>query len=171
MLFAAVNAGIPLGYHHVAPAVSYSSVSHGSGVHGYQAAPVVGYAAPAVHSYAVAPAVHSYATPVLAKTYVAEPSAPAHYDFEYSVHDPHTGDVKGQKETRRGDAVHGSYSLVDADGTKRTVEYTADAHHGFNAVVHKEPGVHPIAVKTVAPVVASYAAPTYTHAYPHFYHH
>lgn len=33
--------------------------------------------------------------------------APANYDFSYSVHDGHTGDVKQQQETRRGDAVQG----------------------------------------------------------------
>lgn len=40
-----------------------------------------------------------------------EEHAPAHYDFSYSVHDGHTGDVKQQQESRRGDAVQGSYSL------------------------------------------------------------
>lgn len=35
--------------------------------------------------------------------------------------------------------VQGSYSLVEPDGTRRVVEYTADPHNGFNAVVHKEP--------------------------------
>lgn len=33
----------------------------------------------------------------------------------------------------------GSYSLVEPDGTRRIVEYTADPVQGFNAVVHKEP--------------------------------
>ena len=27
--------------------------------------------------------------------------------------------------------------MHEADGTIRTVQYTADKHHGFNAVVHK----------------------------------
>lgn len=31
----------------------------------------------------------------------------------------------------------GGYSLYEPDGTKRIVEYTADKHHGFNAVVKK----------------------------------
>ncbi|CAG4941733.1 unnamed protein product [Parnassius apollo] len=64
--------------------------------------------------------------------------APPHYSFEYSVADSHTGDIKSQHESREGDAVHGSYSLHESDGTVRTVEYTADAHNGFNAVVHRE---------------------------------
>ncbi|XP_068630709.1 cuticle protein 7-like [Battus philenor] len=63
---------------------------------------------------------------------------PAHYSFEYSVADSHTGDIKSQHESREGDAVQGSYSLHEADGTVRTVQYTADAHNGFNAVVHRE---------------------------------
>lgn len=97
------------------------------------------------------------AVALVAEAPVVEHSAPAHYDFEYAVSDPHTGDAKSQKESRRGDSVHGSYSLVDSDGTKRTVEYTADAHNGFNAVVHKEPlAVHPVA-PVVAPAVATYA--------------
>ncbi|KAK7869763.1 hypothetical protein R5R35_008298 [Gryllus longicercus] len=57
------------------------------------------------------------------------------YKFDYAVHDPHTGDVKNQWETRDGDVVKGEYSLVEPDGTIRTVEYTADKHSGFNAVV------------------------------------
>lgn len=51
----------------------------------------------------------------------------------------------------------GSYSLVESDGSRRIVEYTADAHNGFNAVVHKEPAA--VAVKAVAPIVTKIAAP------------
>ncbi|XP_074037379.1 uncharacterized protein [Leptinotarsa decemlineata] len=137
-------------------------------VHAYAAPAVHAYAAPAVHAYAAhAPAVHAYAAPI-AKTVIAEPSAPANYDFGYGVNDPHTGDSKSQHESRRGDVVHGSYSLIESDGTKRTVDYSADAHNGFNAVVHKEPAA--VAIKAVAPVVAkvadpiAYAAPV-AHAY------
>ncbi|KAK7789685.1 hypothetical protein R5R35_012239 [Gryllus longicercus] len=59
------------------------------------------------------------------------------YKFDYAVHDPHTGDVKSQSESRHGDSVKGSYTLQDADGHLRTVEYTADKHTGFQAVVKK----------------------------------
>lgn len=79
--------------------------------------------------------------------------------FSYGVHDPHTGDVKSQHETRHGDSVVGQYSLVDPDGTKRTVDYAADDHNGFNAVVRKDPLFH------AAPVVA-HAAPVVAHAAP-----
>ncbi|KAL0266555.1 UNVERIFIED_CONTAM: hypothetical protein PYX00_009065 [Menopon gallinae] len=59
------------------------------------------------------------------------------YGFDYGVHDAHTGDVKQQHEIRDGDVVKGQYSLLEPDGTTRVVEYTADDHNGFNAVVKK----------------------------------
>lgn len=63
---------------------------------------------------------------------------PVNYSFHYDVHDPHTGDVKSQHETRSGDVVNGFYTLVEPDGTIRTVKYTADKHNGFNAVVDRK---------------------------------
>lgn len=50
----------------------------------------------------------------------------------------------------------GQYSLVEPDGSVRTVDYTADPINGFNAVVSKTaPLIHHHApvVKHVAPVV------------------
>ncbi|XP_055850432.1 larval cuticle protein A2B-like [Episyrphus balteatus] len=61
------------------------------------------------------------------------------YTFGYDVQDAVSGDSKNQYETRDGDLVRGQYSLVDADGFRRIVDYTADPEHGFNAVVRKEP--------------------------------
>lgn len=93
-----------------------------------------------------------------------ENHAPAEYDFKYSVNDPHTGDVKDQQESRRGDNVQGQYSLVEPDGQRRTVQYTADAHNGFNAVVHREGPTHhvaPVAHHVVAAPVAYAAQPTH----------
>ncbi|KAF6212022.1 hypothetical protein GE061_012540 [Apolygus lucorum] len=67
-----------------------------------------------------------------------------HYEFEYSVHDPHTGDFKAQREFRKGDVVKGFYTLKEADGTTREVHYTADKHNGFNAIVKRfGHAVHP----------------------------
>ncbi|KAI8423815.1 hypothetical protein MSG28_012826 [Choristoneura fumiferana] len=68
------------------------------------------------------------------------------YSFDYSVKDPHTGDNKEHWETRDGDKVKGSYTLIETDGTKRVVEYEADDKNGFNAIVHKigTPVEHPI---------------------------
>lgn len=51
--------------------------------------------------------------------------------------DQHTGDLKSQWEHRDGDKVKGSYSVLEPDGSIRTVDYTADDHSGFNAVVKK----------------------------------
>ncbi|RVE48699.1 hypothetical protein evm_006665 [Chilo suppressalis] len=87
--------------------------------------------------------------------------------FSYGVSDPHTGDVKSQHETRVGDSVVGQYSLLESDGSKRTVDYAADAHSGFNAIVRKDPAL----VAHAAPVVAhaapvAYAAPVAAHAAP-----
>lgn len=86
------------------------------------------------------------AVPVAAPAALAAPLAkleefdPApQYSFAYDVQDALTGDSKAQYETRNGDIVQGSYSLIEADGTRRIVEYTADPINGFNAIVTKEP--------------------------------
>ncbi|KAF7270919.1 hypothetical protein GWI33_016151 [Rhynchophorus ferrugineus] len=146
------------------PASSYASVS----------APVVAHAAPAVYA---APAVAKYAAPLVAK-YAAPAAqdyyAPAHYEFNYGVQDPHTGDHKSQHEVREGDVVKGSYSVAEPDGTLRTVHYTADPHNGFNAVVEKsgEP-VHPAPAPAAKLVVAApkYVAAAPAHSSPYYYHH
>ncbi|XP_063709049.1 cuticle protein 7-like [Culicoides brevitarsis] len=98
-----------------------------------------------------------------------EHHAPAEYTFEYAVHDDHTGDIKSQKETRHGDQVEGHYTLIDADGHRRVVHYTADKHNGFQAKVEREyVGAHYEAPKHVkyvapAPVHKVYeSAPVYT---------
>ncbi|XP_050342941.1 cuticle protein 19-like [Nymphalis io] len=102
----------------------------------YATAPVAHYAAAPVAHYAAAPVAH-YAAPAhrLVSAHDEEEYAHPKYDFSYSVADGHTGDNKSQHESRDGDAVHGEYSLLEADGSVRTVQYTADAHNGFNAVV------------------------------------
>lgn len=88
------------------------------------------------------------------------------YHYNYGVADSHTGDVKSQHEVRDGDVVKGSYSLVEPDGSVRTVEYTADDHNGFNAVVHKSaPTVH-----HAAPAVVAHAAPLVAHSAPLIHH-
>lgn len=101
---------------------------------------------------------------------------PAEYQFEYSVHDEHTGDIKSQQETRHGDDVQGHYTVVEPDGHRRIVHYTADEHNGFNAKVEREytgiqipqPAVKKIiaapALHHVAPAVHQvvHAAPQYS---------
>ncbi|KAG5680964.1 hypothetical protein PVAND_010439 [Polypedilum vanderplanki] len=100
------------------------------------------------------------AAPAVVKT--VEYDAHPHYSYTYNVNDALTGDSKSQSESRDGDVVTGQYSLVEADGTRRIVDYTADPVNGFNAVVHKEgavvKAVAPVA-KVVAPVAAPYHAP------------
>ncbi|XP_075160679.1 uncharacterized protein LOC142233593 [Haematobia irritans] len=61
------------------------------------------------------------------------------YDFAYHVNDGHTGDVKSHQESRDGENVQGQYSLNDADGYKRIVDYTVNGQSGFRAVVRREP--------------------------------
>lgn len=76
------------------------------------------------------------------------------YSFLYEVQDPLTGDSHGQYETREGDVVKGAYALMDSDGTRRLVEYTADPVNGFNAVVSKQPTGKAV-VPAVAPAIAA----------------
>lgn len=77
------------------------------------------------------------------------------YHFKYGVNDAYTGDIKHQSEHRDGDVVKGQYSLVEPDGSVRTVDYTADPINGFNAVVSKSgPGVHAAVVKPVVSIHA-----------------
>ncbi|GLG93304.1 Uncharacterized protein GBIM_00742 [Gryllus bimaculatus] len=137
-------------------------------------------AAPAAVRAIAAPA------PVAPEPYDPNPQ----YSYGYSVHDALTGDSKDQQESRDGDVVQGryslvepdgtrrtveytadpgAYSLVEPDGTRRTVEYTADPVNGFNAVVHREPAVAAVA-KVAAPVAVAhapvaYGAPAYAKAY------
>ena len=70
--------------------------------------------------------------------------------------------------------IPGQYSLVEPDGSIRTVDYTADPINGFNAVVSKTaPAIHPpTPVKVVAPIapaplpiVKTVAAPKYVYTH------
>ncbi|KAF9405905.1 hypothetical protein HW555_013531, partial [Spodoptera exigua] len=127
--------------------------------HDQSAQHVAYHAAPAAVAYHAAPAVAYHAAPVAhAEEFDAHPK----YEYNYSVADGHTGDNKSQQESRDGDVVKGSYSFHEADGSVRTVEYSADDHSGFNAVVHNSaPTAAPVHVKA-APV---YVAPA------HYIHH
>ncbi|EAT43818.1 AAEL004751-PA [Aedes aegypti] len=157
-LLAAANAGViaPHGY-----ASSHQTIQH------HHAAPVhhvaAVHAAPVHHVAAIhaAPVHHTLVKEV-------EHHAPANYEFSYAVHDEHTGDIKSQHETRHGDEVHGQYSLLDSDGHHRIVDYHADHHSGFNAVVRREP-TH---VKVAQPVHKVIAQPLHiaTHAVAPVHH-
>lgn len=166
-----INADNPL--FQVAAPVAYAAPAYSAyAAPAYAHAPVVAkvaapvaYAAPAYSTYAAAaPVVAKVAAPVYAKAAVVdEYDANPQYSFAYDVNDSLTGDSKSQHETRSGDVVQGSYSLTEPDGSRRTVDYTADPHNGFNAVVHKDtPAVHAapaVVAAKVAPV--AYAAPHY----------
>lgn len=53
---------------------------------------------------------------------------------------------------------HSQYSLLEPDGSRRTVAYTADPIHGFNAVVSKSAETHHVeSVPVVKPL--KYVAP------------
>ncbi|XP_068630717.1 cuticle protein 8-like [Battus philenor] len=116
-------------------------------------------------SYAHAPiALQAIHAPVAIAETVSYPK----YAFTYGVKDPHTGDIKSQQEERDGDVVKGSYSLVEPDGTTRTVNYSADDHNGFNAIVHKSGhAVHPQVA--IAPVAHYAAAPAISYS-PYSFH-
>ncbi|XP_022178308.1 cuticle protein 21-like [Myzus persicae] len=126
----------------------------------YQSAPLVAYTAytaPAAKVIATAPA--KIVTPpartvpvAVAPAKLVAPAVPVakvvqvvpaqfqpdpSYTFAYQVQDQITGDSKSQEETRQGDVVKGRYSLIEPDGTRRTVDYTADPTNGFNAYVQK----------------------------------
>jgi len=158
-------AGYPVGYgyaqHYPAPAV---------------AAPVA-YAAHAPVAYAHAPAPVFRAAPVVAAAPVLKAAVPVakavavspepydphpQYNYGYSVSDGLTGDSKTATETRDGDVVKGQYSLVEPDGSIRTVTYTADPVNGFNAVVDRSAPT--AVVKAAAVPVAKVAAPVYAAA-------
>jgi len=119
------------------------------------AAPL-GYAAPVARAVA---APLGYAAPVARAVAAVDTDYDPNpqYSYAYDIQDALTGDSKGQQETRNGDVVEGSYSLVEPDGTRRTVFYTADPVNGFNAVVQREPGVvaAPVAKAIAAPIAAA----------------
>lgn len=124
----------------------------------YQTPAVTHYSAPAIIQHS-APVVTQYAAPAISvrqyaktpisvgrvsnlgaknvhKEFVENYDAHPRYAFEYSVNDPHSGDIKQQKEERDGEVVKGQYSLVEPDGSVRTVNYVADWETGFHADVH-----------------------------------
>lgn len=132
--------GGPVGY---AGPIGYGAPAGPVGHAAYAAPAPVAYAAPAPVAKYAAP---RYTAPVLDPGPVVahKPAAPEPFDnhpsysFAYDIQDGVTGDSKSQHESRQGDVVHGSYSFIEADGTKRIVDYTADDHNGFNAVVRRE---------------------------------
>ncbi|CAL8133733.1 unnamed protein product [Orchesella dallaii] len=156
----AVSAGIAqakYGYSGHGPA-DHGVYGHGHGGHGHG-----GYGHDAGYGahvgYHPAPAVAIAKVPAVAKAVVDYHAYPR-YQYSYGVKDAYTGDVKRHTEARDGDVVKGQYSLVEPDGSIRTVTYTADKYNGFNAVVEKSPGIHKVAA---VPAVAKAIVPVPVH--------
>jgi hypothetical protein len=83
------------------------------------------------------------------------------------VKDQHTHDIKEQAEKRIGDKVEGYYSLLEPDGTTRTVKYSSDKHTGFIAHVEKSGHAsHPVPVKKVIAPVKKVIYPVKKVVYP-----
>ncbi|KAL7044559.1 hypothetical protein ACKWTF_001965 [Chironomus riparius] len=60
---------------------------------------------------------------------------PANFEFSYEVNEPKTGDIKQQFEKAVDGVIKGQYWLIEPDGSKRIVDYTADDKNGFQATV------------------------------------
>ncbi|XP_070494770.1 cuticle protein 21 [Chironomus tepperi] len=73
------------------------------------------------------------------------------YQFGFDVKDDEFTNYQNRKESRDGNVIKGSYSVVDSDGFIRTVTYTADPKEGFKAEVVREPTDIVIKVPTPAP--------------------
>ncbi|KAG5678491.1 hypothetical protein PVAND_008159 [Polypedilum vanderplanki] len=73
------------------------------------------------------------------------------YQFGFDVKDDEFTNYQNRKETRDGNVIKGSYSVVDSDGFIRTVSYTADPKEGFKAEVVREPTDIVIKIPTPAP--------------------
>jgi hypothetical protein len=121
------------------------------------AAPVAALPLPAALAAYPAPVA---AAPVAAVAKLDYADSYPQYQFAYTVQDALTGDSKAQEETRDGGIVKGSYSLIEPDGVRRTVNYYADPVNGFNAVVQRDVPV----VKAVpaAPLVKAAPIAAYT---------
>ncbi|XP_072940693.1 uncharacterized protein [Epargyreus clarus] len=149
----------PVVTQHVAPVVT----QHAAPVYTQHAAPVYTQHAPVIShvSHVAAPAVAvapvaqvshvshvghvataSHAAKNVHTEFLENYDAHPRYAFEYAVNDPHTGDIKQQKEERDGEVVKGQYSLVEPDGSVRTVNYVADWETGFHADVHNSKENH-----------------------------
>ncbi|CAG4938080.1 unnamed protein product [Colias eurytheme] len=124
---------------HVAPAIQYAPISQSASNIGHYTPAAVQQVVPAVQQVShlsVASGSSAHHSKNVHTEFLENYDAHPRYAFEYGVNDPHTGDIKQQKEERDGDVVKGQYSLVEPDGSVRTVNYVADWETGFHADVH-----------------------------------
>jgi Insect cuticle protein. len=150
------------------PAATYNVVPIRTGF----VAPTVTYTSSPTYSYSavplraiVTPTEYTDKTPLVSVDSQHDPNS--QYSYSYSVNDASTGDAKSHEETRSGDIVQGSYSVVESDGSLRRVDYSADDVNGFNAVVHRAIGAvapPPVPIRSVpsAPFIAKIASPAST---------
>lgn len=78
----------------------------------------------------VQPTVVKQIQPAIVKQVAYE--QPANYEFNYDVHDTHTGDIKRQWEKAENGVVTGEYALVDPDGYRRTVSIQEELSLALN---------------------------------------
>lgn len=162
----AYTSGSPLvhAYAPLASGVAYTSGVSLANVNYASYSPLASYTSYAPVAYTpsaslsyVSP-VYKYVEPVVVANATEEPfDSHPKYNFKYDVAESKTGDYKSQEETRDGDTVKGSYTFIESDGTKRTVDYTANDADGFNAVVKNE-----AVSSTSTPIVAKTTIPTAT---------
>jgi len=108
-------------------------------------------------------AVRAVAAPAAAVVETETVDIDPSYSFGYSVADSKSGDAKTREEHSEGGVVTGSYTVAQPDGRLRRVTYTADAEHGFNAVVTYDGEAGPPAIDTgiggIAPAAVAPVAP------------
>ncbi|RVE52426.1 hypothetical protein evm_002820 [Chilo suppressalis] len=135
VLASACQAIFPFHHHHHHPAVSHQELQKHVGPHHPVHFQLPVHHVPLLHHHLPHIPIHHH-IPHIQHVPHHDHYAFPEYKFAYSVHDHHTGDVKSQHEVRHGDVVKGGYELVEPDGRFRKVEYKADDHTGFNAIVH-----------------------------------
>lgn len=83
------------------------------------------------------------------------------YAFNYNIQDALTGDFKSQQESLENGVIKGQYSLLEADGRQRIVDYIADPINGFNADVKYAGAAKPaLAIAPAQPaLIKTVAAP------------
>ncbi|KOB67128.1 Cuticular protein CPR99 [Operophtera brumata] len=152
-LVAVSHAGLlPQAHYSSAAAVSSQSIVRHDESHGHKlvAAPVAYHAAPAPIAY------HSAPAPV---TYHAAPAPIAYHAAPVTKVLSHPEEIlvalcalvavsqagllpQAHYSSAAAVSVRGEYSLVEPDGSLRKVQYHADDHNGFNAVVSKTVNKH-----------------------------
>ncbi|XP_071052706.1 cuticle protein 7-like [Onthophagus taurus] len=156
--FLVISSTAPIDHHDGATSyVSLSLGGHSQGNPQYQpSSAYVQKEIPTLIKYPTYSSLPTYSSVPTYNQHEEKEYGPAQYEFKYSVEDKQTGDIKSQHEVRNGDKVQGEYSLHEADGTIRTVKYSADKHSGFNAVVERTGhAAHPEVVP-VKPVPITY---------------